>query len=159
MQSIALQIAGTVKSHIRCRSFARLKIHLIEKDHTESKQILSALPAYAQKDFISPHVQEKKDWENIFIELNTITPNTNLILRAFEREKEEIEEICNVFLDKISALLADPTLPKRYKQIIHGNTIEGEDYTDLPTAKSMHNDYCNQLIFIKECINELKPEE
>lgn len=147
MQPLTFGLKGKRKSRIRCRSFASLKIKQLEESIIEGNEAYEGLGDL--------EIPKKNEWVDVYIELNTLNPNIEMILSSFKKEKNHLEELVKRFKEKIQALKLDSTIPKITENYIGETKVTESDYTTLEMAESMLFDYSNQLIFINECIIEL----
>jgi hypothetical protein len=152
---IEFKIKGKVKNRIRCRAFAILKRQLLEEQNNEFHEMIKNTPIYDKNFFDEEKFNEDKNkWTDVYIELNTINPNIEFIKKMFNNEKVELIELVKHFEYKIRELKADPNTPK-IKKDDKGKIIE-KDYTSLQGAFYLHDVYNDQLIFINQCLEELK---
>ena len=149
MKPITFGLKGKCKSRIRCRSFASLKIKQLEESIIEGNEAYEGLGDL--------EIPIKNEWVDVFIELNTLNPNIEMILSLFENEKKHLEELVKGFEQKIQLLKIDRTIPKIRESYIGETKVTENDYTRLDMAEEMLFDYSNQLKFINECITELTP--
>jgi hypothetical protein len=149
MKPITFGLKGKCKSRIRCRSFASLKIKQLEESIIEGNEAYEGLGDL--------EIPKKNEWVDVYIELNTLNPNIEMILSSFKKEKNRLEELVKRFEEKTQALKLDSTIPKISMSYIGETKVTETDYTTLEMAENMLFDYSNQLSFINECIIELTP--
>ena len=152
MKPLTFEITGRCKSRIRCRSFASLKMKQIEESIIDANEMTVGSIYEGLGELEIP---KKNEWTDVFIELNTLKPNIEMILSFFEKEKDDLVELVKCFEDKIAELKLDSTIPKIRERYIGETKVTENDYTTLESAESMFFDYSNQLKFINECIIEL----